>query len=86
MNVDFTTEEALMSQEAQQWASSDMQLTGNSALSLAMSKYESSQAEGNGSLSTENAGHVIENDRLVMPKRPHNVIFLFIFSFSWVAP
>ena len=77
MNVDFTQEQPVLSNEICQGVPSSM--LGIPGVNPSSVSFEPIQPEANSSLPDESAGDLTENERLVMPKRPHNVISFIIF-------
>ena len=75
MNVDFGNEQSLVSLDFQDVGASLIHMSDDSELSQSQSSHGGlMQTEGNNVISTEPAGNSSAAARLVMPKRPHNVI------------
>ena len=80
MNVDFNNGQSLPSHEIHQSASSSLHAPGLvaiDALSPPFSTHEAENMEGNVAFVHEGSESSTPNERLVMPKRPHNVNRLF---------
>ena len=83
MNVDFGNEHSMVSLDFQEAGASVMHMSDDSELSQSQSSLGGLiQAEGNNVLSTENTANPSSSERLVMPKRPHNVNNFLCYTYS----
>ena len=79
MNVDFNNDQSLPSHEIHQSSSNSLHAPGLvaiDALSTPFSTHEAENTDGNVAFVHEGSESSTPNERLVMPKRPHNVIKL----------
>ena len=82
MNVDFGNEQSLAPLALHDVGSSFIHMSDDSQQSQSHSGQGGSvQTEGNNAIPAENAGNLSSSERLVMPKRPHNVTKLIYLSY-----